>query len=145
MYVHGCKMDDQQGPTVEHKEHSSILCNNLNGKRIWKRIDVCIGITRGLPRWLGGWRIYLQCRRCRRHRLNPWKVPWKRAWQPTPVFLRGKSQGQRSPVGYGPWCPKELDTTEATTHACNHRCLSSFATLWVQIESAVSVKSTLDF
>ena len=35
---------------------------------------------------------------------NPWirKIPWKRKWQPTPVFLPGESHGQRSLVGYGP-------------------------------------------
>ena len=31
------------------------------------------------------------------------KIPWRRKWQPTPVFLPGKSQGQRSLVGYSPW------------------------------------------
>ena len=31
-----------------------------------------------------------------------WKIPWKRAWQPTPVFLPGESHRQRSLVGYGP-------------------------------------------
>ena len=36
------KLDDQQGPTVEQRKLNSIFCNNLNGKRIWKRIDVCI-------------------------------------------------------------------------------------------------------
>ena len=34
--------------------------------------------------------------------------------QPTPVFLPGKSHGQRSPAGYRPWGCKESDTTEAT-------------------------------
>ena len=33
----------------------------------------------------------------------------------TPVFLPGKSHGQRSLVGYSPWCPKESDTTERLT------------------------------
>ena len=35
---------------------------------------------------------------CRRHRFNPWvgKILWRRAWQPTPVFMPGKSHGQRS-------------------------------------------------
>ena len=35
---------------------------------------------------------------------DPWvgKIPWKRAWQPTPVFLPGESPGQRSLVGYSP-------------------------------------------
>ena len=36
----------------------------------------------------------------------------KRAWQPTPAFLPGKSHGQRSLVGYSPWGRKELDMTE---------------------------------
>ena len=38
----------------------------------------------------------------------------RRKWQPTPVFLPGKSHGQSSLVGYSPWGPKESDTTEAT-------------------------------
>ena len=38
-------------------------------------------------------------------------MPWRRAWQPTPVFLLGKSHGQRSLMGYSPWGCKELDTT----------------------------------
>ena len=33
-------------------------------------------------------------------------------WQPTPVFLPGKSHGQRSPMGYSPWVCTELDMTE---------------------------------
>ena len=40
------------------------------------------------------------------------KLPWRRRWQPTPVFLPGKSHGQRSLVGYSPWVCKEADTTE---------------------------------
>ena len=42
------------------------------------------------------------------------KIPWRRAWQSTPVFLPGESHGQRSLVGYSPQGHKELDTTEAT-------------------------------
>ena len=40
------------------------------------------------------------------------KMPWRRKWQLTPVFLYDKSHGQRSLVGYSPWGRKELDTTE---------------------------------
>ena len=40
------------------------------------------------------------------------KIPWKRAWQPTPVFLSGESHGQRSLAGCSPWGCKESDTTE---------------------------------
>ena len=44
-------------------------------------------------------------------------IPWRRAWQPTPVFSPGKSHGQRSLVGYSPWGRKESDTTEQlSTH-----------------------------
>ena len=44
----------------------------------------------------------------KRHGFGPWvgKIPWKREWQPTPVFLPGKSHGQRSLVGYSPWGAK---------------------------------------
>ena len=57
-----------------------------------------------------------QCRRCKRCRFHPWvgKIPWRRAWQPTPVFLPGESHGQRSLVGYSPQSRKESDTTKAT-------------------------------
>ena len=48
---------------------------------------------------------------------NPWfqKIPWRREWQPTPVFLPEKSHGQRSLVDFGPWDCKESDTTEQLT------------------------------
>ena len=50
-------------------------------------------------------------------RLNPWvgKIPWRREWLPTPVFLPGEFHGQRSLVGYSPWGLKELDTAEGLT------------------------------
>ena len=46
------------------------------------------------------------------------KICWRRAWQPTPIFLPGESHGQRSLAGYSPWGRKESDTTEATEQAC---------------------------
>ena len=50
---------------------------------------------------------------CRRCEFEPWagKIPWRRKWQPTPVFLPGKSHGQRSLAGYSLWSCKELDKT----------------------------------
>ena len=39
---------------------------------------------------------------------------WRRKWQPTPVFLPGESQGQRSLVGFRLWGRRESDTTDAT-------------------------------
>ena len=55
-----------------------------------------------------------------RQGFNLWlrKIPWRRAWQPTPVFLPRESHGQRGLVGYSSWGPKELDKTEET--ACMH-------------------------
>ena len=43
---------------------------------------------------------------------SPWKIPWSRKWQPTLVFLSGKSNGQRSLVSYSQCGHKELDKTE---------------------------------
>ena len=47
-------------------------------------------------------RVHLQCRRSG---FDPWggKIPWRREWQPTPVFLPGKLHGQRTLAGYSPW------------------------------------------
>ena len=47
------------------------------------------------------------------------KTPWRRAWQPTPVFLPGDSHGPRSLVGHSPKGHRELDTTEVTQHAAH--------------------------
>ena len=41
------------------------------------------------------------------------KIPWRRIRQPTPVFLPGKSHGQRKLMGYHPWGHKESDTTDS--------------------------------
>ena len=46
--VKGKKTDIQQGPTVQHRELCLIFCNNLNGKRVWKRTDTHICITESL-------------------------------------------------------------------------------------------------
>ena len=60
-----------------------------------------------LPWWLRGKESACQCRR---RRLDSWvgRIPWRRKWQPTPIFLPGKSHGQRSLAGYSPWgCERE--------------------------------------
>ena len=57
--------------------------------------------AKGIPRWLSGKEPACQFRR---YKFSPWvrKIPWRRKWQPTAVFLPGKSKGQRSQVGYSP-------------------------------------------
>ena len=42
------------------------------------------------------------------------KIPWRKKWQPTPVFLPGESHGHRSLMGYSPQGHKESDITEVT-------------------------------
>ena len=51
---------------------------------------------------------------CRRHRFDAWvgKISQRRKWQPIPVFLPGKSHGQRSLAAYSPWGCKESNMTE---------------------------------
>ena len=59
---------------------------------------------------------YCQCRRLRRCRFDSWvrRIPWRRKWQPTPVFLPKESCKQRSQVDCSLWGLKESDTTEHT-------------------------------
>ena len=70
----------------------------------------------GFPGGTSGKESACQNGRCKRSGVDPWveKIPWRRTWQPTPVLLPGESHGQRSLAGYGPWAPKESDTTEVT-------------------------------
>ena len=69
---------------------------------------------------------------CRRPGFDHWvgKIPWTRAWQPTPIFLPGESHGQRSLVGYGPGSHKESDTTERLTHIL---CAKALEGLWYEL------------
>ena len=67
-------------------------------------IDSCLLVYR-LTWGLRRWSVYLQWGI---PGFNPWvrKISWRRKWQPTPVFLPGKSHGWRSLVGYSPWSHK---------------------------------------
>ena len=58
----------------------------------------------GLPKWLSDKQCACQCRRHWRHRFDPWvgKIPWRRKWQPTLVFLPEKSHEHRSLAGFSP-------------------------------------------
>ena len=84
--------------------HSSILAPHQKKKAAQRNIW-------GLLWWLRWLNICLQCGR---PRFNPWvgKISWRRKWKSTPVFLPGKSHGQKSLVAYSQWGCKELDTTE---------------------------------
>ena len=56
---------------------------------------------------------------CGRPGFSLWvgKIPWRREWLPTPVFLPGEFHGQRSLVGHSPWGHKELDMAEQLSTA----------------------------
>jgi len=48
---------------------------------------------------------------CKRHKFDRWvgKIPWRSKWHPTPGFLLGESNGQRSLEGYSPWGCKRAE------------------------------------
>ena len=71
---------------------------------------ICLWASQGLS----GKESTCQCKSHRSHKFEPWvrKIPWRRKWDPTPVFLPEISQGQGGLVGYSPRGCKELDTTE---------------------------------
>ena len=73
--------------------------------------DICYSSQNlGHPWWHNFKQSNCQWRVCW---FDPWvgRIPWKRKWQPTPVFLSGKSHGQRSLEGYSTWGQKESDMT----------------------------------
>ena len=87
-----------QEPTQSHRNKTKDAPHTLNR----------------LPWWLSGKEPVCQCWSTR---FNLWvgKSPWRRKWQPTPVFLPGEFHGQKSLVCYSPWGRKEPDATERLT------------------------------
>ena len=72
----------------------------------------------GLPWWLRWLRVCLAMQEMQETQIWSWvgEIPWRRKWPPTPVYLPGKSYGQRSLVGCSPW-PVQLDPTlQLNTH-----------------------------
>ena len=74
-------------------------------------LAACFFLILGLPSWPRWLRICLQCRR---PEFDSWvgKISFRREWQPTPVFLPGEFNRQRSLAGYSSWGYKELGMTE---------------------------------
>ena len=105
-------------------------CHHPNASlEIVSREDFNISIWCGLRISLGSiWASQVvkkstcQCRKHKRCRFNPWvgKIPWSRKWQPAPVFLPEKFQGQRSLVGYSPWVAKSQTQLSEHTHTHTH-------------------------
>ena len=69
-----------------------------HGEEFKKTLRKLIKVFRGFPWCLSGKELPCQYRRRRRRGFDPWvrKIPWRRKWQPTPVFLPGEFHEQRS-------------------------------------------------
>ena len=117
--------------SVEIGEHRGLLegwdwrreCRDLAQCRCWDLTQVWEDGTvlpKGKGEDIGGFRLHSPEQRglpgdsegkesaCGRPEFDPWvrKIPWKRGWQPTPVFWPGEFHGQRNLVGYSPWVAK---------------------------------------
>ena len=105
-------------------------------------LSISMGNHMGFPTWLSGKESTCQCMRHRRLVFNLWvgNIPWRRKWQPTPVFLPGKFHGQRSLAGYSPWDRKESDTTERLTHFShlNNGVMNLGSALWSPLPQGLS-------
>ena len=82
-----------------------------------ERVFVCVYTGGGASPMAQRLRICLHYGRHRRCRFDPWvvKIPWRRAWQSTPVFLPAESHRQRSLAGYSPWGRKQSDMAKQLT------------------------------
>ena len=81
-----------------------------------------------------------QCWRLNRHGFDPWvrKIPWRRQWQPTPVFLPGKSHRQRSLEGYSPWGHKESDMAEWLGTNTYNKCIHKYTYTQIHADTWIS-------
>ena len=108
------QMINQINQKTPRTEFSKMSGNKINAQN---QLHFCI-LKQGLPWW--------HSLQYGRSGFDPWvgKIPWRRAWQPTAVFLPGEFHGQRSLGGYRPWSLKESDTTKQAQHilkqACDH-------------------------
>ena len=112
-------------PPLLGRGHESRYCGaDRSGKtppQRWSLVSICCLLGSSFPGGTSDKEPVSQCSRCRRLRFDSWvgKIPGSGAWQPTPIFLPGESQGQRSLVGYSRWGHKDLDVTAETyTHTC---------------------------
>ena len=86
----------------------------------------------GLPGDASGKESSCQCRRHKRHSFDLWvgKIPWSRKWQPVPVFLPGKFQGQRSLTSYSPWGLQSQTWLNTHMHTHENLCLWFFLSIF---------------
>ena len=97
-----------------------LLFQNIFEKSLMLSIEITL-LFRQTPAlypvsWVAQWSGKESACQCKNHRFDLWvrKIPWRRNWQPIPVFLPGKSYRQRSLVGYWPWAHKSVRRDLAT-------------------------------
>ena len=126
----GCKESDRTEGLNKNNKMRSFHFTSLKLESSFRAMS---SFSMDFPGDSSGKELACQCRGCKRHGFDAWvrKIPWRRSWQPTPIFLPGKSHGQRSLAGYSPqgvkervgdgqgglaycssWGCKESDTTE---------------------------------
>ena len=91
----------------------ALYCFELTSKSKEDRLVFIMPLD--FPSGASGKELARQCRRQKRHGFDSWvrKIPWSSKQQPTPVFLPGEPQGQKSQESYSPWVHKESDMTKA--------------------------------
>ena len=110
-----------RGPRESLREEACVMARWSRSHGAAKRSGLASPTVCPTGSWNSPWLQRMGVCPCRRHKrcgFDPWvgKIPWRRKWQPTPVFLPGESHGQRSVVGYSPWgCRVGHDL--ATEHA----------------------------
>ena len=94
----------------------------------------------GLPSGASGKESACQCRRLKRWGFDPWvgKIPWRRAWQPTPVFLSGESHKQMSLEGYSPQGFKETQLKQLSMSLIH--CIIKLISLYISYISIKKIK-----
>ena len=94
---------------LNYREFCSMLCGSLDGRGVWGRIDTCICVAESLhssPKTttalLIGGTVVKNLPANAETEFDPWvgKIPWRREWQLTPVFLPGKSHRQKKKIPY---------------------------------------------
>ena len=117
--IYVCPRDTDDIPVVWCHWRGATQTTNTSSRWVGKQCNECRRLqssldckrVKGFPGGSDGKRVCLQCGR---PGFNPWagKIPWRRKWQHTPVFLPRKSHGWRNLAGYSPWSHKESDMTE---------------------------------
>ena len=98
-----CVLPHQRERNLSMKERDQEISTRLKSRKFVSSLEgffffffsYCGRIHMGFPSGVSGKEPTCQCGRCKRHGFDPWvrKIPWRRAWQPTPVFLPGESHG----------------------------------------------------